>query len=88
MSDQILRDIWDGGRGLDLTKEQSEVEREIIRAMEDYDEQLEKVLGKDNWKLLEKYRNLSLSLCAECEYQAFKVGYSFGIKMIINALQS
>ncbi|MDE5985333.1 MAG: hypothetical protein K2H13_08775 [Eubacterium sp.] len=56
--------------------------------MESCDEQLEQVLGKDNWQLLEEYRNLSLSLYAECEYQAFKIGYNFGIKMIIEAIQS
>lgn len=87
MSNEILRDIWNGGRGLDLTQEQSAEEKDILYAMESCDEQLEQVLGKDNWQLLEEYRNLSLSLCAECEYQAFKIGYNFGIKMIIEAIQ-
>ncbi|MDE6469773.1 MAG: hypothetical protein K2L19_01950 [Eubacterium sp.] len=86
-SNEILRDIWSGGRGLDLAQEQSAEEKDILNALESCDEQLEGVLRKDDWDLLEKYRNLSLSLCAECEYQAFKIGYNFGIKMIIEAIR-
>lgn len=88
MFDEFLRDIWDGGKGLDSTKEQSVREKEIISAMERCDELLESVLVKDDWELLEEYRSLSLSLCAECEYQAFKIGYIFGIEMIIKAIQN
>ncbi|MDE6471082.1 MAG: hypothetical protein K2L19_08700 [Eubacterium sp.] len=55
--------------------------------MESCDEQLESVLRKDDWELLERYRNLSTRLCTECEYQAFKVGYKFGVKMVIDAIQ-
>lgn len=70
-----------------MTKERSVLETEIRSEMMCCDEQLEGVLKKGDWDLLEKYRNLTLSLCKECEYQAFKIGYSFGIKMIINAMQ-
>ncbi|MDE5984707.1 MAG: hypothetical protein K2H13_05580 [Eubacterium sp.] len=87
MSDEILKNIWDGGRGLDLTQEQTVREAEIRCAMESCDKQLESVLRKDDWELLERYRNLSVRLCDECEYQAFKVGYKFGVKMVIDALQ-
>ena len=87
MFDEILRNIWDGGKGLDLTQEQSAQQKDILNALESCDEQLEGELRQEAWELLEEYRNLNLSLCAECEYQAFKVGYSFGIKMIIDALQ-
>lgn len=87
MSDEILRNIWGGGTGLDLTKEESVQEKDILNAMKSCDELLEGVLRKGDWDLLEKYRNLNIDLCAECEYQAFKVGYSFGIKMIMDALR-
>ncbi|MDE6155292.1 MAG: hypothetical protein K2F67_02525 [Eubacterium sp.] len=30
MSNEILRDIWNGGRGLDLTQEQSAEEKDIF----------------------------------------------------------
>ncbi len=87
MCDEVLRNIWDGGKGLNLTTEQSVREKDIINAMESCDNQLESVLIKDDWELLEEYRNLSIGLCAECEYQAFKVGYKFGVKLIMDAIQ-
>lgn len=87
MSDELLRNIWDGDRGLDLSKQQSETETDILREMEHCDALLEHMLSESGQELLEKYRTLGLNLCAECEYQAFKVGYSFGVKMIMDALQ-
>ncbi len=86
MLDEILRNIWDGGTGLDLTKQQSVREKEIIHELGCCDELLEERLKKSDWDLLEKYRNLNLSLRAECEYQSFKIGYRFGIRMIMDGM--
>lgn len=88
MLDEMLRNIWDGGRGLDLTTCQSERYKEILTMISECEDELSELLDKDGKALLEDNQNLSISLCAEGEYQAFKVGYKFGVKMIIYALQS
>lgn len=51
------------------------------------DDELSELLDANGRELLEELQNLSISWCAESDYQAFKVGYRFGVKMVIYALQ-
>lgn len=80
MLDEILRNIWDGGTGLDLTKQQSVREKEIIHELDCCDELLEERLKKSDWDLLEKYRNLNLSLCANANISLLKLGIALGLE--------
>lgn len=87
MFEKILRNIWDGGKGLDLTMCHSERYQQLLDMISECDDELSEFLNEDGKEILEEFHNLSISLCAECEYQAFEVGYKFGVRMIVYALR-
>lgn len=87
MLEEILRNIWDGGKGLDLTMCHSERYQEMLTLISECRDELSELHDADGRDLLEELQKFSVSWCAESDYQAFNVGYRFGVKMIIYALQ-